>query len=506
MELIGILKEIFTADIIALIFIGTILGMVFGAIPGLNTPIAIALVLPFTYSLHALQSIALIMAVYMAGISGGLISAILLRIPGTISSIATTLDGYPMAKAGRGAEALAIGTFASFVGGIISAIALMVLTPMLSRFALAFGPWEYLGITFCALSLVCVLLEGDMFKGVISVCLGLVIASIGISPIDGTVMRFTFGTTELSNGLDMIALVVGAYAFPEIFTIAGDLKSKFSTTSFRKQLFYLPNWSDLAGTARTFIRSCLIGIGIGILPGMGPSVAGMISYAKAKQTSKHPEKFGTGYPEGVVASECANNAVTGGAIIPMLALAIPGDSSTAVILGALMIQGIQCGPLLVLQQPNLFKSVIIIVLLANIFMFVVQTSFIRVTAKILNIKRCYLLPAIVVFCCIGAFSINNRIFDVWSVFAFAIIGYLLEKNKFPLMPLILGFVLGPMFEEHCRRTISYYGSFFNAITTFSWGTLLVTLGILLTVWGLVKEIPSIKEKLNQRKIAKQSKL
>lgn len=496
MDLISTFQGILTPGILGLILLGTVLGMIFGAIPGLNTPIAIALVLPFTYSLAPLPSIALIMAVYMAGISGGLISAILLRIPGTVSSIATTLEGYPMAQSGRAAEALAIGTFSSFVGGMISAVALLLLTPVLSKFALAFGPWEYLGTTFLALSLVCTLMNGRMVKGVICVCLGLVIASIGISPIDGTAMRLTFGTTALSNGFEMIALIVGAYAFPELFSIAGRLKEQVTPTQFRKKWFYLPKWSDLAGTLRTYIRSSIIGIGVGILPGMGPSVAGMAAYAQTKKASKSPEAFGKGCVEGLVASECANNAVTGGAIIPMLALSVPGDSSTAVILGALMIQGIQCGPLLVLREPQLFQSVIIIVFLANVFMFVIQTSTIRFSARIIQIQRCFLLPAIVVFCSIGAFSINNRLFDVWSVLFFAVIGYILEKNDYPLMPLILAFVLGPMLEEYYRRTISYYGAFTNALSTFSVGTVLVVLGLLMTVWGFLRESPAVCKKMD----------
>jgi putative tricarboxylic transport membrane protein len=491
-DFLQVLQGVLDPTIIGLIFIGTVLGMVFGAIPGLNTPIAIALVLPFTYALKPLPSIALIMGVYMAGISGGLISAILLRIPGTVSSIATTIDGYPMAQNGRAAEALAIGTFSSFVGGILSAFALLLLTPLLSRLALGFGPLEYLGTTFLALSLICTLMNGRIIKGFICVCIGLMLASMGISPLDGTAMRLTFGSMDLANGFNMIALIIGAYAFPELFTVAGNLKAKVIPTEFRKQWFYLPKWSDLNGTFRTFVRSTFIGIGIGILPGMGPSVAGMVSYAQAKKKSKHPEEFGHGSAEGLVASECSNNAVTGGAIIPMLALSVPGDSSTAVILGALMIQGIQCGPLLVLRNPSLFQSVILCVFLANIMMFLVQTCTIRFSAKILQIDRAYLLPMIVLFCCTGAFSISNRIFEVWSILLFAIIGYILEKNDYPLMPMILAFVLGPMMEEYFRRTLIYYGSFGKALGTFSVGTILVILGILLTIWGLLCESKKFK--------------
>jgi putative tricarboxylic transport membrane protein len=493
MDFSQVLQNVFEPSVIGLIFVGTVLGMIFGAIPGLNTPVAIALVLPFTYSLGPVPTVGLIMGVYMAGISGGLISAILLKIPGTVSSIATTLDGYPMARKGKAAEALAIGTYASFIGGILSALALLLLTPWLSRLAIGFGPLEYLGTCLVALSLICTLMNGRIIKGFICVCLGLLLASMGISPLDGTAMRLTFGSMDLANGFNMIALIIGAYAFPELFTVAADIKAKLVPMEFRKQWIYLPRWSDLTGTLKTFFRSTFIGIGIGILPGMGPSMAGMVSWAQAKNGSKHPEEFGKGCAEGIVASECSNNAVTGGAIIPMLALSVPGDSSTAVILGALTIQGIQCGPLLVLRDPGFFQSVILCVFLANIMMFLVQAGTIRFTAKILLIDKAYLLPMIVVFCCTGAFSINNRIFDVWSIFLFAIIGYVLEKNDYPLMPAILAFVLGPMIEEYYRRTLINYGSFENVLTTFSVGSVLVLLGILLTLWGLYSEYRSFKK-------------
>jgi len=442
MNYLAVAQSILTPENIGLVLLGVVMGIIFGAIPGLNTPIAIALVLPFTYSMTVVPSMALILGIYMGGISGGLITAILLKIPGTVSSIATTQDGYPMACKGNAAEALALGTFASFVGGILSCLALMLISPVLSKVALAFGAWEYFSVSILALSFVCVLMDGKVLKGFIAVLLGLLLSTIGISPIDGTVSRFTFGNIQLSSGFNMIAVILGAYAFPELFRVSGRIGETIIPTKFRKKFFYLPKWSDIKDQGINFIRSSIIGIFIGILPGMGPSSAGMIAYAQAKKQSKTPEKFGTGIPAGVIASETANNAVTGGAMIPMLVLSIPGDTSTAVILGALMIQGITCGPLLVIQQPQIFKAVVLIAIVANIFMFVVQSSTIRLTAKIIQVQRYLLLPIVVVFCATGAFTINNRMFDLYSVLFFSIIGYILEENDYPLMPMVLAFVLG----------------------------------------------------------------
>ncbi len=502
MNYLQVAASLFSPNILGLILLGVVMGIIFGAIPGLNTPIAIALVLPFTYSLEVLPSMALILGIYMGGISGGLITAILLKIPGTVSSVATTLDGYPMAKKGKAAEALAIGTFASFVGGILSCFALMFISPLLSKVAIAFGAWEYFGAAFLALSFVCVLMDGKVLKGFIAVFIGLLLATVGVSPIDGTVFRFTFGNMALSGGFDMISVILGVFALPEMFRTAGKIKEEITVTEFKKKWFYLPSKENIAGQAINFIRSALIGIFVGILPGMGPSAAGMVAYSQTKKSSKYPEKFGTGVSDGLIASETANNAVTGGAIIPMLVLSIPGDTSTAVILGALTIQGITCGPLLVINQPDLFKSVVVIALLANFFMFLVQSSTIRFTSKIISIPRYLLLPLILIFCVVGGFTINNRVFDLYAILFFGILGYVLEENDYPLMPLVLAFVLGNMTEYNFRRSIMYYGSIGKACTTFSAGTVMVILGVAMLIAGIIRDIPAIAEKRAARKAKK----
>jgi len=475
-----VLGNVLEPGFILLTFIGAFVGICFGAIPGLNTPVAIALALPFTYSLNTPHTLALIMGIFMGGISGGLISAILLKIPGTAASIATVLDGYPMTQQGRGPEALAIGTFASFVGGIFSAFVLLLLTPLLSKFALSFGPWEYLGATLFALSLVCTLMEGKVIKGFITTFIGLMFATVGMSPIDGRAMRMTFGNVNLNAGFNLIIVVIGVFAFSELLVNAGKLNEKHKVVDLGKKIFYFPDMKLMFKQIPNMIRSSIIGVVVGILPGIGATIAGMLSYTQAKRFSKYPERFGTGCPDGVVASEAANNAVTGGALIPMLALSVPGDPSTAVILGALLIQGIQCGPLLVTQHPDLFQTVIIAVFLANIFMFLIQSSTIRFTASLLKLPKYYLMPIIVVFCSMGAFTVNNRAFDLYSLLFFTVIGYVLQENGYPLMPLVLAFILGPLIEPYYRRSLmAYDGNLLDALSTFSMGTVFVVLSMVL---------------------------
>lgn len=482
--------EVFTATVMDPFFLlfvlaGTVLGIVFGAIPGLNTPVAIALVLPVTYSLNIPYTCGLLMGVFMGGVSGGLISAILLNIPGTASAIATVLDGHPMAKQGRGADALAIGTFVSFIGGVFSAAVLTCFTPLLSQFALQFGPWEYFGATLFALTLVITLMEGKMIKGVISTLVGLLLATVGMSPIDGTQLRFTLGNLNLAGGFDIILVVIGLYAFSEILVTVKHLKEDRQLIKYEKKKFYFPSAKDLKGQGGNILRSSILGTIIGILPGIGATVAGMFSYTQAKRFSKHPEKFGTGCVDGIIASETANNAVTGGALVPMLALSVPGDPSTAVILGAFMIQGISCGPLLITQHLDVFQTVLVAVFVANIFMYIVQAGTIRWTSKLLLVPKYILMPLIVVFCSMGAFTVNNRIFDLYMLLAFAVIGYILKDNDYPLMPMVLAFILGDLMEPYFRRSVLYYqGNLLNAFTEFSLGTLFVIIAILSPFIGM----------------------
>ena len=466
-----VFMNVFRPDSLLLCLVGVIMGNIFGCIPGLNTPIAIALCLPFTMALDQVQTVAILMGIYMGGVSGGLVSAILLKIPGTAASVATTFDGYPMTLNGQGTEALMAGVFGSFVGGIFSSVMLLLLAPLLSKLAISFGPWEYFGATLMALSMVIVLIKGNLIKGFISLGLGLLLKSIGPSPVDGVAFRFTFGNMYLENGLNLVALIIGVFALPEIINNASKLSERLKVSKIKRRFFYMLPWKDIIPQTWNMLRSAVIGVVIGILPGLGGGPAGIMAYSTAKKASKTPEKFGKGCIDGVFASETANNATTGGALIPLLSLSVPGDTSTAVILGAFTIQGIAVGPNLSLQQPVLFRTIILATFVANVFMFLYQGSTLRFMSKIIEVPKTYLMPIIVVFCVTGIICLNSNVFDLYYVIVLIILGYAMDKNDYPVIPLIMGVVLGGIVEENLRRSIVYYQGFVNCLTLPSMGTI-----------------------------------
>ena len=481
MEMIQVFQNIFNPESLALILLGVVVGNIFGCIPGLNTPIAIALCLPFTMVMDPVPSVCLLMGIYMGGVSGGLVSAILLKIPGTAAAVATTFDGYPMTLNGQGTEALTLGAFASFFGGIFSSVMLLLLAPLLAKLAIGFGPWEYFGATILALSMVCVLIQGKMVKGFISLGIGLLAKCVGMSPIDGMAYRFSFGNVNLENGFSLIAVIIGVFALPEIINNASKLKDELHVTRIKKKLFHMLPLKDIKRHFINFLRSSVIGTVIGILPGLGGGPAGLMAYAAAKKSSKTPEMFGKGCDEGIAASESANNATTGGALIPMLSLSVPGDTSTAVIMGAFAIQGIVVGPNLSLTQPVLFRSIILAVFVANIFMFLYQGSTLRFMARVIEVPKMFLMPIIVTFCVTGIFCLNSNVFDLYYTIGFIVLGYVMDRNDYPVAPLIMGMILGGTVEENLRRSISYYGNFGNCLMMKSVGTLFFAIAVLIPV-------------------------
>jgi len=480
-DLLQVFQSVLNPFCLFLTLLGVVAGNLFGAIPGLNTPIAVALALPFTMAMDPVPSVCLIMGIYMGGVSGGLVSAILLRIPGTAASVATTFDGYPMTMKGKGTEALTLGAFASFFGGIFSSFMLLLLAPPLSQLAIGFGPWEYFGSTLLALSMVSVLAKGNQVKGYISMGIGLLAKCVGMSPIDGIATRFTFGNYQLENGFNLIAIVIGVFAFPEIVNNAAKLKTVISLSEVKKKFFYMLPKADIKRHMPNFLRSSVIGTVIGILPGLGGGPAGMMAYSTAQKFSKTPEEFGQGCDEGVAASESANNATTGGALIPMLALGVPGDTTTAIIIGAFVMQGIPVGPQLSINMPLLFRTIIFATFVANIFMFIYQASTLRFMAKMIQVPRMYLMPIISVFCVTGIIAVNNNIFDAYCAIFFIVLGYILDKNDYPIAPFILGNILGGLIEENLRRSIVYYGNFSGCVSRFSVGTLFFFMAILIPI-------------------------
>lgn len=425
-------------------------GLVIGAIPGLTSTMAVGLLVPVTFGMDVRLGLAMLVAVYVGAISGGLVSATLLNIPGTPSSVATTFDAYPMAKRGEAGRALGFGIFASFVGGTISAIALAVIAPQLARFAIKFSPYEYFTMVIFTLTCIGVVSKGSTLKGLIAGCLGLVLSMVGTSPTD-SVTRFTFGFTQLEAGFAELPVLIGMFAVTQILRDIKDINRPFEllNTTFRVRDF-LQVVRETGRSVGNFIRSSIIGIVIGILPGVGPGLSNIVSYAQARAASKNPETFGQGNPDGIIASETANNASTGGAMIPLLTLGIPGDATTLMMLGAFMIHGLQPGPLLFRDSWPLVFSIIVTFFLCNFLMLIIQTVCIRFFIKCLLVPRYLLYPAILVMCTVGCYALNSRMFDVWTFVCFGLLGYAMSETGFPLLPLILGLILGRMAEHQFR--------------------------------------------------------
>ena len=449
----GLLSVITSPMTLLFILVGTVVGIIFGAIPGLTATMAIVMFLPATYAMSATEGISTLVALYIGGISGGLVSAILLNIPGTPSSAATCFDGRPMADKGQAPKALGVGIFFSFLGTIFGVVMLVLISPLLAKIAIKFGPYDYCMLSVFSLSLVIALTGKDMTKGIISAVVGAMLATVGLSPIDSR-QRYTFGSVNLTAGFKLLVLLIGLFAITEVLKEAQNVRKDkgFTTTDENVKIKGLGfTMQEFVSQIRNAIVSAFIGLGIGILPGIGGGVSCMLSYAVSKNTSKCPEKYGTGIIDGLVASETANNAGIGGAMIPLLSLGIPGDPATAMLLGGFMVHDLAPGPLIFQKNGPIMYGIFTAMVIASIVMLVFMFIGIRGIIKVLKVPKYYLLPVIVILCCVGAIGDSNRMFDVWGVLIFGLLGFLFSKAEIPTTPMILGFILGPMFEENMRR-------------------------------------------------------
>lgn len=480
-------SQILALKPLILIFLGVGVGIVFGAIPGLTATMAVALFLPLTFGMHPVDGMALLIGLYIGGVSGGLISAILINIPGTPSSIATTFDGYPMAEKGEAGKALGAGIFYSFLGGWFSFLVLFFIAPPLADVALKFGPPEYFSIAIFSLTLIASLSTGSTIKGLMSGIVGVLLSCVGTAPIDAF-PRFTFGFHELDGGFNLLPALVGLFAITEILkTAESDIEIKLDHIATYRIKGFGFSGKEFVQQLGNFIRSALIGTGIGILPGIGGGTSNILSYIAAKKMSKHPEKFGTGILDGIVASETANNASIGGALVPLLAMGIPGDTVTAMLLGGLMIHGLSPGPLLFTTSGNIVYGIFAALIVANFMMVLMEYFGIRFFVRLLKIPKHIMLPIIIVFCVVGAYGLNNRVFDAWSVMFFGVIGYAFEKWRFPLAPVILGFILGPIAETNLRRGLMMtQGNFLPFLTKPVSGAFLV-IALASVVYSVIKE-------------------
>ncbi|MCA1334965.1 tripartite tricarboxylate transporter permease [Pseudooceanicola marinus] len=453
-DLLHALPDVFSLANFAAVVIGVISGIVVGAMPGLSATMAISVLVPFTFGLEPLVALGLMAGIYNGAMYGGAIPAVLLRIPGTPAAVATTFDGYPMAQKGEGGFALQVAVVSSAFGGIASAFALMLLAPPLSKVTLLFGPSEVFWVAIFGLASIIFLLGGNPVKGLISACFGVFVSVVGSDPIYGN-DRFTFGQLEMLDGINIVILLVGLYALPPVIDL---LETPLKTSGVQSsKLGTEPIWKALPRMKTywtTWLRGSFIGIWIGILPGAGGSMAAFMSYNEARRTSKTPETWGEGEPEGVAAAEVANNADTASALIPALTLGIPGTAVAAVMLGGLLVHGLQPGPMLFRDNPDivfgfmwqfLFGAILLIILGGSL----ATNSF----ARLLNLPRPLLGSVIIVLMLIGVYSIHGRMFDVYLMLGFGAVGWVMDRLKFPLPPVVLGLILGGFAEENLRLAL-----------------------------------------------------
>jgi putative tricarboxylic transport membrane protein len=440
--------HLLTPGPLALLLIGTLLGIIVGALPGLTGGALLALSLPFTYRMSSVDAVILMTSMYVGGISGGLITATLMRIPGEPSAVVTTLDGFPMARSGRPGRALGLGISASLIGGALSWVALVTLSPTMARLALVFGPFENFALVLMALVLIATLSQGSVVKGLLSGLLGMLVSFPGIDETSGQ-KRLTFGFTALDGGFSNLAVILGVFAISQVLADAMHAKQRFDRLDPSiKGIFLSP--SDYVRQAWNIVRSAIIGIWIGILPGVGASISSIVAYSTAKNMSKTPEKFGTGFDDGIVAAETANNANTGGALIPMITLGIPGSPAASILLAALLMHNLQPGPTLFTNAPEVVNALMASHLLSHIVMYGMMVAGCLLIARLMYIQRAYVLPIIIVLCVVGALAENGRTFDIWTTVAFGVIGFALELAAVPLGPFVIGLILAPLAEGQLR--------------------------------------------------------
>lgn len=480
------LGEVATVKTMFLMGLGAMAGLLAGAIPGFTIAMAVVLTLPFTFSMSATDGIATMIGVFVGGLSGGLMSGILLGIPGTPSSVATTFDGFPMARAGKPGLALGLGVWSSFFGGLISALCLIAVAPQLARVGLEFQPWDYFSLVFFALTITASLAGENLIKGLIAGALGLLIATVGEEDING-VSRFDFGSDYLQEGFAFLPVLIGLFAFSQLMSDVRDPKnatrSLAQSGNFDIRIEHMKAAKMVLSRWGNLLRSSIIGIFTGILPAAGSSISNILAYDQAKKASSVPEKFGTGIADGIIAPEAANNATAGGSLITMMALGIPGDIVTAVMLGALLVHDVIPSPGFIAEAPVLAYSIFIAFFLANFVVLFLQSFAVRLFVLVTRVQMYLLAGIILAYCGIGVFALNNIVNDMWTLLLFGMIGYALRSLGFPLAPIVLGVVLGPVAERWLARAMALSTDPSNFIA-HPWSLFFLTLSLFSMAFGL----------------------
>lgn len=458
-------------------FIGVLVGTLIGVLPGIGPMGTMALLLPATFKASPTSSIIMLAGICYGAMYGGSTTSILVNIPGEAASVITCLDGYQMARQGRAGPALGISAWGSFIGGTFSVIVLMFVATPLANIALRFGPPEYFALTCCGLVIITYLTQGSIIKGAMMALIGIIVGAVGLDMRTG-LPRFTLGIDELTGGVSIVPLAMGLFGLSEVFVnLEENQKSRAIFQTSVKGLW--PSLKDWGESKWAIARGTLIGLGLGIIPGGGVVLASFVSYAVEKRISKHPETFGKGAIQGVAAPEAANNAAAGGALIPLLALGIPPNAVLAMLFSALVIHGVQPGPLLIRDHPDIFWGLVASMYLGNVLLVLLNLPLIGIWVQVLKVPYHILFPLILLFCLIGAYSVTNSTFDLFLMILFGCLGYLMKKFEYEAAPLILGFVLGPMLEQNLRRSLLLSGGSFLIFITRPISAIAVGLAALL---------------------------
>lgn len=471
---------------IAIVLLGVGLGISVGVLPGITAGTLMALTLPFTYHMTSVNAVMLLIAMFVGGVSGGLITATLMRIPGEPNAVMTCLDGYALAKKGFPGRALGLGNAGSLVGGIASWVALVTMSPVIASAAVALGPFENFAIIMMALILISSLSEGAFLKGLSAGLLGMIVSFPGIDESSG-IMRLTFGVTAFEGGFNSLPVILGMFALSQVAADAWNIEDKANAIEATLAGMFI-SVRDYVIHGWTMLRSALIGVWIGILPGVGGTIASIVAYTTAKNLSRTPEAFGDGAEEAIVAAETANNATTGGTLVPLMTLGISGGLTDAILLGALVIHNLQPGPLLFRNAPEVVNTIFATHLTAHLVMFAMMTFGIGLFARMMRMPRAFILPMVVVFSTLGAFALNNRAFDIWVMLAAGLLGILMEAARVPLAPFVVGLMLAPIAEAELRSGLMASGGSFMPLIERPIAASVLAISAALFLWPFVRAL------------------
>ena len=473
-----------TPENLLFVFIGVLAGTIIGILPGLGPMSAIALMIPIAYGMDPTSAIIMLAGIYYGAIFGGSTSSILLNAPGVAGTVATSFDGYPMAQQGKAGKALATAAISSFVGGTIGVVGLMMIAPSLASFAVSFGPTEYFALMVLGLTAVVSLAGRNLVKGLISAVFGVMVALIGIDS-QTAITRFTFDLPELYEGVEFLIVALGVFALAEVLVMLnrrGQGGARGGVTSLRLSR------SEVVAMTPPTLRSSVLGFFIGVLPGAGATVASFLSYSLEKRVAKDGDTFGQGNIKGVAGPESANNAAAVGSFVPLLTLGVPGSGTTAILLGALLVLGVQPGPLMLSDRPDMFWGLVASMYIGSAVLLVLNLPLIPLFAKVLNTPKTVLIPLVVVFCVVGVYGLSFSVFDLGLLVAFGVIGFLMRQNDFPAAPMILGLILGGLMEKSMRQALQISGGDWSVFVTEPISAVLIALAVLSMTPALVRVV------------------